>query len=526
SMTVQVRDYRPPPLRVDVTSEQKGLVDGEVARTEVSARYPFGSAAAGATVTWSWTRSGSDLAPEGWSGFTFEGVDAPSREGTVSQGKATIDAAGKAVIESKVVMSAARREQAALEVSVLDASGRLTGARQTYVTYPAEHEVGVREVKDWLETGASLDVEAVVVDHEGGAVAGKDVQCQIWREGWQAWWQRAKGRHDQEAEGGDDDGGDDRGPYRERHAREKKLAHRCKLTSAGAPVHCAWKPDRPGSYLLEATTRDRQGHTAVASTRVYVAGPDEHPDRDAPGTAVTLTPSQPAWKVGDTAQVAFESPFPDAEALFQVERGRVLHTERRRVSGGGQVFSFPVTADMLPNVFASVSLVRPRTGPPGAKLDLDSPDLRVGMAELKVTPAVGPLTVKLTLPGAEAAAGTKVPVVIQVTDDAGQGVPAEVALFVVDEGVLRLTKYEAPRLDESMFARKKPWFAWEDLRRSLASRVVPPLLPGPGGDGGGGLPQPLVADDRDRFDPTPLWLPALTTDARGEARATLDLPRR
>ncbi len=519
--TVQVRDYRPPSLRVDVSSEQTGAVEGETVNTLVSARYPFGSAAVGAALSWSWTRSPEASSPDGWSGWVFTGADVSARAGTVSQGRATIDEAGKATIATKVVMSAATRERAALEVSVRDASGRTTAARQTFVTYPAENEVGVREVPRWLAAGSPLDVEAIVVDHGGKAVAGKDVQCQIWREGWQAWWQRSRPHHDD-----DDDAGEEGGDYQARRAQEKKLSHRCKLSSADAPVHCAWTPDRPGSYLLEATTRDSQGHAAVASTRVYVAGPDEHPDRDAPGTAVTLTPSQASWKVGDTAQVAFESPFPDAEALFQVERGRVLHTERRRVGAGGQVFTFPVSADMLPGALASVSLVRPRTGPPGAKLDLDSPDLRVGMTPIGVTPSVGPLTVNVTLPGADALAGSKVPVALKVTDAEGRGVAAEVALYVVDEGTLRLTNYRTPRLDDSMFAHRNPWFAWEDLRRSLASRIVPPLLPGAGGDGGESAPGQRVADDRDRFDPTPLWLPSLKTDEQGEAKATLPLPRR
>ena len=83
-------------------------------------------------------------------------------------------------------------------------------------------------------------------------------------------------------------------------------------------------PERPGTYVLEAQVTDEQGRASLASRRVYVAGPDEAPDRDPPGAPITITPVRARWTVGETAELAFESPFENAQALITIEREGVL----------------------------------------------------------------------------------------------------------------------------------------------------------------------------------------------------------
>ncbi|MCZ7679505.1 MAG: hypothetical protein M5U28_12370 [Sandaracinaceae bacterium] len=267
-----------------------------------------------------------------------------------------------------------------------------------------------------------------------------------------------------------------------------------------------------------------EGRAHLASRRVYVAGPDEQPDRDPPGAPVAVTPTRARWTVGETAELAFESPFERAEALVTVEREGVLHVERRSVGAGGQVIRIPIREDMIPNVAVGVTLVAPRTGPPGERIDLGAPDLRFGVAELTVAPRTMGLTVTLEAPSS-ARPGSEVPIAVRVTDAEGRPVAGEVALWAVDEGTLRLTGYQVPDPTSGLFRPRPLAFAWDDLRRALVSRAPLPPVPAPSGDGGEGQARRTL-DDRERFDPTPLWLPALHTDAQGRARATLTLPER
>lgn len=514
-----VGDYRPPTFRVDVSAPAEDLVDRDPLRASVLATYMFGPPAAGRSARWELTREDGPGDPPRWSSYRFGPFDASTRHGTVASGDLTLDAEGRAVIDAKVAVGGPLREHEVLEVTVRDLSGVTTSARRRVVVRPASFEIGVRRAPEWLDPGSTLDVDAVVIDAGGAPAAGRKIEARIVREGWHRYWEwSGHARHEEE-------GDEERGGYVARKTQKREVVHRCALTSAESPVHCAWKAEKPGTYVLEAVTRDDRGRASVASQRVYVAGPGEHPDRDAPGSAITLTPGKRRYHVGETAEIAFESPFPDAEALITVEREGTLVVEERRVTAGGNVFRFAVTEVMAPNAFVSLALARPRTGKPGNKLDLDAPDLRVGLAEITVRPAAAPLTVRLDAPGASAPAGTDVPIAVEVQDEAGQGVAAEVLLFAVDEATLRVTGYELGDPLAGLFRRVSPSFVWEDLRRSLVSRIEDQLAPSAGGDGGGSEAARRLLE-QDRFEPTPLWLPRLTTDAQGRASATLHLPTR
>ncbi len=522
-----VGEYRPPTLRVDLATATEDLLDKDPLRMEIVASHFFGPPAAGMSARWSLVREPGGAYPERWQDYAFGPSGAASRRGTIAEGSVVLDGGGRAVVEAAIALGAPLREEALFEVSVRDLSGLTTTARRRVRTYPAALEVGLRRLPEWIEHGAAIEVGTVVIAPDGTPKAGRAVEARISREGWHAYWEwsaHARRNHDEDEGGEEEDEAQPRGRFQPRRAQRIEVAHRCALTSAGAPVRCAWTPDRAGTYLVEATTKDERGRVSVASERVYVAGPDEHPDRDPPGTAITLTPAKRALDVGETAEIAFESPFPEAEALFAVEREGVIYTEQRRATSGGNVIRFPVSAAMIPNVFVSLTLVRPRTGPPGEAIDLAAPDLRVGLAEISVRPAAAPLTVKLDVAGPSAPAGSDVPVAVSVLDASGGGVPAEVALFAVDEATLRVTGYTAPDPLAGLFPRLSPAFAWEDLRRSLVSRVAQPLPSAAGGDGGTARTRPR--DEQERFDPTPLWVGRLETDASGNAAATLHLPAR
>jgi alpha-2-macroglobulin len=514
-----VGEYRPPVFRVDLASDSEALVEGETLHAVLSAAWPFGTPASGARAHWSLTKSssGQDF-PERWAEYTFQPADVSARSGIANSAEVVLGQDGRFAIESRVTIGVPVRQSVVLEATVRDASGQTTSARRQFDTFPAAYEVGVHDAPDWLEAGSTLDAEAVVLSHAGEPQPGRSVEARIVREGWHTWWQWSQHAHR-------DDGDEGAGAYNVRKSKETKVVHSCRLSSTTEPVHCPWKADKPGTYLLEASSRDDQGRVSIASVRVYVAGPDEHPDRDAPGTTIALTPSKAAYEVGETAEVAFESPFPDAGALLRIERQKSLGTQHLRAVSGGNVLRFQVTPDMVPNAFVSVSLVRPRTGPPGKDIDLNAPDLRVGVAEISVRPKASPLTVKIGAPEGTQRAGADLPIEVSVSEADGKPGRAELALYVVDEGTLRLTGYRTPDPGPDLFPRTAAWFAWDDVRRSLVSRAEKNIFPAAGGDGGSSQ-DPARNELRERFEPTPLWIASARTDDAGKVKATVHLPSR
>ena len=89
-------------------------------------------------------------------------------------------------------------------------------------------------------------------------------------------------------------------------------------------------------------------------------------------------------------------------------------------------------------------MARGRSAPPGPLDDPGRPTIRVGYAELRVTPERKRLTVGLTPRGKEYRPGDTATVALDVRDAAGKGRRSEVTLWAVDEGVLALTGYRTP----------------------------------------------------------------------------------
>jgi uncharacterized protein YfaS (alpha-2-macroglobulin family) len=531
SMTVTVAEFRPPTMRVDLTGVPATPHAGDPLSATIEARYLFGAVVGRARSNWTLTRRPINNYPLPWSQtYTFADIDSVERSATVAQGELELDATGHATLQTRFTTGSKSREEFTLETEVRDPSGESTAARRTVVVFPAQNEVGIRNTESWLGAGATLDVQAIVIDHVGAAVAGQSVTARIVREGWANYYEWAHPQSDESEAVGDGEGEDDSSSrpapsYHARRARDEREVARCNLVSDREPIHCRFTPTQPGTYRLEARIVDSSGRETLASDRVYVAAPGEQADRDPPGAPITLSPSQSSYAVGDTARIAFESPWSDAEMLITVAREGVFRTERRRVQAGGNVVEFALTAEMVPNVFAQLSLVRPRTGAPEQGVDLNAPDLRVGACEIGVRPRVSALNVAIALPSATARPGDEVPVEVSVRNADGQPVRSEVALYAVDEGTLRLTSYETPRPGDSFFPRKPARFVLEDLRRVLVSRTELVALPGASGDGSD-EGERAMRDERERFDPTPMWLPHLVVGADGIARGRLRLPER
>ncbi len=513
AVDVRVAEYRQPTFRVDVGAVAGPVHAGDTVQTHASATYLFGAPVTSGRLAWSLVRAGDAPYPERWSRYTFAAAGAAAGHATIAAGEEALGPSGAVHLAPRVELGAPARTSVTLEAEVTDGAGHTHAARRSFVAYPAAVEVGVRRGPEWIALGAPLELEAVAIDHEGAPVTGQPIEARVVREGWHSWWEWSESSR-----------GAREGSYQLRRDQRRDEVHRCALRSAAEPVRCDFTPARPGTYVLEAEVRDPEGRAHLASRRVYVAGPDEQPDRDPPGAPVAVTPTRARWTVGETAELAFESPFERAQALVTVEREGVLHVERRSVGAGGQVIRIPIREDMIPNVAVGVTLVAPRTGPPGERIDLGAPDLRFGVAELTVAPRTMGLSVTLEAPSS-ARPGSEVPIAVRVTDAEGRPVAGEVALWAVDEGTLRLTGYQVPDPTSGLFRPRPLAFAWDDLRRALVSRAPLPPVPAPSGDGGEGQARRTL-DDRERFDPTPLWLPALHTDAQGRARATLTLPER
>ena len=530
SASVRISQYREPRFRVDVAAPTH-VIAGDVAEATVGGRYLFGAPLADAEARTTVIRQTGAPHDARWHGFSFVPVGTPLHRNTLSEGVISLGVTGEIPLPIPTELAAPVRSVITVEADVTDVAGQSSAGVTRVVVHPAAIEAGVRSGAEWVRWGEPLEAEVIAVDALDAPVPDASLEVRFLREGWHGWWEWRDG--DALSEGAGEGGGE--GRYALRRSARREILHRCALTSGLEPVGCSFAPTRAGTYVIEVEVRDAQRRASIASRRLYVAGPDESPDRDPPGAPIELTPRRSRVLLGATAELAFECPWPEAEALIVVSRDGVLFSERRRVTAGGQVVRIPITEAMAPNAFVTLTLIRPRSGEPdasagpaslGPPIDLHAPDLRFGAAELVVRGEIESLVVHID-DAPELAPGLEHTVEIQVHDAEGAPSAAEVVVWATDEGTLRATDFALGNLDEDLFGRSAARFALEDSRRFLRSRLDPLIEADPSGDGGGGPSGgPMALPERDLYEPTPLFVGRLVTDADGRVRVPFVPPER
>ena len=106
---------------------------------------------------------------------------------------------------------------------------------------------------------------------------------------------------------------------------------------------------------------------------------------------IKLVADKDEYNVGDTAEILAPSPYQGkVKALLTIERGQVLSHQVIELAGNSEVLELPITAEMAPNAFVSLIIVK------GIDDTSPSPSFKVGLIQLKVSVADKELQVVLT----------------------------------------------------------------------------------------------------------------------------------
>jgi uncharacterized protein YfaS (alpha-2-macroglobulin family) len=393
-----------------------------------------------------------------------------------------------------------------LAAEVVDANRQTVAASATVMVHPADFYLGARpQGKGWFwSAGVPVRVDVIAVRPDGHGVAGVAVEGTVARREWHTARRLRGGVYDEVGEWVTD------------------TVARCRLVTGAAPATCAFTPRSGGDYTVTFATRDRKGRVVRTRFTRWVVGPGWVPWNDEGKFKMEVVPDRQRYAVGDTATILVAAPFTGAEAWVTVERERVLQQFRIRVTSGTQTLKIPITEALAPNAWVSVVMVRGRSAPPGTVDDPGRPTLRVGYAELKVTPEVKRLAVTVQPLRAEYRPGDTARVRVRLRDAAGRPQAGEVTVWAVDEGVLSLTGYTTPDPIDLIYQPR-------GLGMRLASNLVSvaPQVPegqkgarSPGGSGGRDAAGVL----RSVFRPTAFFIGSVVTDANGEAVVAGKLP--
>jgi hypothetical protein len=516
----RVAEYRPPEFLVTAAATDRAAhYAGDTVRATVEARYLFGAPMARAVATWyarqrsasAWeydipNTEGYTVGETGW-WWEEEQDQSPGTGAVLASGTDTLDAAGHLTLAAAApAPPKGKASWVTLEATVTDVNRQTVTAQASVLVHPASIYIGAKaEGSDYFWTaGKERTVSLVAVSPEGTRTPGVAISGTLIRREWH----RVRRDRDGETE--------DVGEW------VSDTVGRCSVTSADQPVPCRFTPSDGGSYTIRFTAADPKGRPVATSFYRWVVGKDWVPWNDASQFKMDVVPDRTRYAVGDTATVMFASPFTNAEAWITVEREGVLDERRLRITSGTTILKLPITEALVPNAFVSILVARGRSAPPQAPDDPGRPTIRVGYAQLLVTPAVKRLTVDVKALADEYRPGDTARVDVRVRDAAGAGRRSEVTLWAVDEGVLSLTGFRTPDPVDLIYQPRGLGLRLASSLTSVAAQITEGEKGQRAPGGGGGMDVEGIL--RSRFQTTAFFLGSVVTDSSGHALARAKLP--
>jgi uncharacterized protein YfaS (alpha-2-macroglobulin family) len=417
----------------------------------------------------------------------------------------TLDTAG-AIRATMADLPKSETPQSVLaEVEYADPNGELLTSSRRMNLWPAGVLVGLKP-DSWALSKDNLKFQAVAVDLHGKPLAGRKVAVDLL--------QRLTYSHRKRLVGGF---------YAyENHEEIKRIGDLCQgETDARGRLFCEVKAPIDGNLILRAQAADDAGNLSYANREIWVAGKDDWWYEVGNEDRMDLIPEQKHYEPGDTAVFQVRMPFREATALVTVEREGVMESFVQPLSGKSPVVKVPLKGNYAPNVYVSVLAVRGRMNgvQPTALIDLGRPAYKLGLAEIKVGWRAHELKVDVKTDHEAYKVREQAHASIKVQRADGQPLPegAEVALAVVDEGLLELMPNTSWDLLDAMMGRRGIEVATSTAQMQVIGKRHYGKKAVPHGGGGG-----VSRQARELFDPLLYWQARVKLDAHGEAQ--VDFP--
>ena len=493
----EVQAYQKPEYAVTLVPSKTRAVQGEKVSVHISARYLFGGNVSGARVNYNVTR-----APYYPPGFDSESLPPGQQDDSqdygsdlVIQDETRLNANGDLDVMLPLERDAAGHPVSyRIEAEVEDESRRTVSAQTRVIAFPAALNVEASTDNYIYNVGNPIHV-ALDTRDLNDAPRAAPVTLDLIRQNW-------------------DYSG------RDWKLTETRLSRTQVNTDAKGVLNATVRAPRGGGYLVRATVKDAQGRSSTNENFVWVLKPGE--DWGWNYNDMTVQLDKKKYAPGDTATVLIGNPKPGAAVLVTLEGDRIRKSIVLRGKGAVLTYKFPVTADMTPNIYVSAASL--------GDGKFYSHDTRV-----KVPRKGAELSVTVTPQKARYAPGDVGKFSVTVKNAAGQGVPAEVALGMVDQAIYLVQRDNATPMLQVFNAERDNAVGTDTSlnfyfsQSNLAAKPAAPMSSAAFAQNKEDARSTAAAPEqqvnpRQDFKDTILWIPNLVTDAKGHADVTVKFP--
>ncbi|HWB59783.1 MAG TPA: alpha-2-macroglobulin family protein, partial [Chthoniobacteraceae bacterium] len=284
-----------------------------------------------------------------------------------------------------------------------------------------------------------------------------------------------------------------------------------------APGAFVFPVDDTGDYNAVATTKN-QDHTPIVSANTNVTGdePAEFPVENE--ATFKITHEDKKFQPGENAVLHVEAPFAGV-AWVSVESNEILTTKLVKLDGNSGRIELPVKKEYGPNVFVSVYLVKP-----GGAGEL--PKERFAFTDLKVNVPEQELNIATTTEKDTVRPGDPVRGEITVLSESKPVQNADIAVFAVDDAVLKLGEWKLPDAAATFYPERRFGVSTYSALARYITGIKRDSITEKGfviGDGGDNAFKNVTVV-RKEFRTLAYWESSLKTDAQGKIKFEFKAP--
>jgi alpha-2-macroglobulin len=521
SGSFRVEEFRIPLMKGVIQSPKEPLVNAREANVDLLVTYLSGGGASNAQVKLRSQVQPKFISFDDYEDFTFangeikEGITRRSdyeeteerqdRKSKTLTSEVVLDKNGGLRTKISDLPSVTVPNDILAELEFKDPNGEIQTVTQKIALWPSKLLVGIKP-DSWASSKELFKFKVAVLNLEGKPVPDAAVKVELLQRKFYSHRKRLVG-----------------GFYSYEHVSEiKRVAGLCEGRSdQKGLLACETQSPVSGDVVIQAQTVDKAGNVSTANRDVWIAGKGEWWFDVSDNDRIDLLPEKKRYEPGETAKFQVRMPFRNATALITVEREGVMETIINKLSGKAPVIELPVKSRYAPNVFVSVLVVRGRVKDvqPTAMVDLGKPAYKLGIAEINVGWKGHELKVGVSPEKSSYRIREKALVKIHVRRANGALPPkgSEVAIAVVDEGLLELMPNSSWKLLEAMMERRGYEVRTSTAQMQVVGKRHYGLKSLPQGGGGG------RQVTRELFDTLLLWKARVPLDKKGETTVTIPL---
>lgn len=508
SKGVKIETVKPNKLDVKISFDDPILVPKTSCVGTISVDWLYGAPGSNLKVNGDIELSAARTAFKGYESYDFKDDSRSFSTQNRYYNDLRTDADGKCLVNTGMTLNLSTIPgmlDMAFSLRAFEPSGEFSTGWSTWKLSPFDAYVGMRTTQnktrwgeEFLKAGEKHQFDIVTVDPAGNPVSVSDLHVEVFHVDWSWWWNSSS----------------QIASYMSGKSKEILLDKHIYTRGGTGSFVYDWSDAPEGLYFIRVSD-EKGGHATSMLCEVYENYSSRDNDNSGAAKRLAISVNKDKFKVGETAKIVIPSAA-GSRALLSLEKaGRLLGTRWIDCSEGSTEITVPVTAEMLPNVYAFVTLVQPHKNTLN-----DAPIRMYGIQNINVEDESSHLNPILDIPSDVKPETT---VKFKVKEKNGKAMSYIVAL--VDEGLLGLTSFKTPDAWKAFYAKEalrvRTWDLYDDVIGAYGGRIE--QLFAIGGDEEADVA--VKPNKANRFKPVVAYLGPFTLKAGKTGSHSVDIPQ-